>query len=428
MDQEWLEKLRSPEPAIRRQAIRSLARSGDQQALKYLKYALENDPDPQLREYARRGARYLWDALQQGDRSAGQAGPSIPPPKNKQAADQAQDEDSPGQPAVPRRERDTAERKVQRALSLQMQGKNPQALRELSKALTLNPALKEDQLPRNLAAELTGFPPQDALRQLLEPGRNQELVERLQGKKDQQRKTRGRPVSVLLLIFSVLVLAGASFYFIRSGSLDHWQAWLTRTLAGRHRHSAGGTVYYLLTPRGEAPEDGWPVVVGLHGYGGDGRDMLAVAGEFTSSGMVYAAPSFGKYSPNPGPGPIGAMREILTDVSTRAPINDRGVVLLGFSQGGTFAYRFSVYHSELVAGVVTAGAPSLDPIEPSQFDLPYFFTWGSLDGLQDFVLPSSVYPLIDRGYNVRFQTIPGAGHEVTPFAVEQARLIAESVR
>ena len=331
MDQEWLEQLRSPEPAIRRQAIRSLARSGDQQALKYLKYALENDPDPQLREYARRGARYLWDALQQGDRSAGQAGPSIPPPKNKQAADQAQDEDSPGQPAVPRRERDTAERKVQRALSLQMQGKNPQALRELSKALTLNPALKEDQLPRNLAAELTGFPPQDALRQLLEPGRNQELVERLQGKKDQQRKTRGRPVSVLLLIFSVLVLAGASFYFIRSGSLDHWQAWLTRTLAGRHRHSAGGTVYYLLTPRGEAPEDGWPVVVGLHGYGGDGRDMLAVAGEFTSSGMVYAAPSFGKYSPNPGPGPIGAMREILTDVSTRAPINDRGVVLLGFS-------------------------------------------------------------------------------------------------
>ena len=139
MDQQWLEKLRSPDPAIRRQAVRSLARSGDQQALKYLKYALENDPDPQLREYARRGARYLWDTLQQGDRSAGQAGPSIPPQQNPQAADQAQQGDSPWQPAVSRRERDAADRKVQRALSLQMQGKNPQALRELSKALNLNP-------------------------------------------------------------------------------------------------------------------------------------------------------------------------------------------------------------------------------------------------------------------------------------------------
>ncbi len=34
------------------------------------------------------------------------------------------------------------------------------------------------------------------------------------------------------------------------------------------------------------------------------------------------------------------------------------------------------------------------------------------------VIPASVYPLINQGYNVRYKIIPGAGHVVTPYAID----------
>ena len=40
--------------------------------------------------------------------------------------------------------------------------------------------------------------------------------------------------------------------------------------------------------------------------------------------------------------------------------------------------------------------------------------------MQDFVLPASVYDLINGGYNVEYQIIPNAGHEVTSYAIEHA--------
>ncbi len=141
---------------------------------------------------------------------------------------------------------------------------------------------------------------------------------------------------------------------------------------------------------------------------------------FTREGIAYVAPTFGGYEPYPGIGPIEPMRQILEDLSSQIPIDLSRVVLLGFSQGGTFAYRFSVYHPEWVSGVVTAGAPDLDAGKPTRGDIPYVFTWGELDGLQNMVLPSSVYPLINQGYNVRYQIISGAGHEVTPYAIDMA--------
>jgi hypothetical protein len=53
--------------------------------------------------------------------------------------------------------------------------------------------------------------------------------------------------------------------------------------------------------------------------------------------------------------------------------------------------------------------------------MPYVFTWGEFDGLQDLVLTEHVYPLVDRGYNnINYFVISDAGHEVTPYAIETA--------
>ena len=148
--------------------------------------------------------------------------------------------------------------------------------------------------------------------------------------------------------------------------------------------------------------------------------MMGVASLFTREGIVFVAPNFDGYEPYPGDGPIQPMLEILNDVNSQMLVDPERVVLLGFSQGGTFAYRFSLRHPEWVGAVVTAGAPDLSAGAPTE-TMPYVFTWGEYDGLQDMVLPADVYPLVERGYaNIRYFIISNAGHEVTPYAIDTA--------
>ena len=62
MEQNWRDQLQSDDPKIRAQAVKKLAASGNHDNLKYLKEIVENDPDPQLREYARKAARHLYSS------------------------------------------------------------------------------------------------------------------------------------------------------------------------------------------------------------------------------------------------------------------------------------------------------------------------------------------------------------------------------
>jgi len=186
----------------------------------------------------------------------------------------------------------------------------------------------------------------------------------------------------------------------------------------REIYNSSGYEYYLIVPDGSIPEGGWPVVVALHGLGGQGRDMVWMTEEFTDAGAIFVAPTFFRYEPHPD-GPIEPMSQMLADIGAKHPLQSRGAVFLGFSQGGTFAFRFSLRHPEQVHAVVTAGAPEFDQVLSSPPGIPYIFTWGELDDVQDFVIPYHVNPLIDAGYNITTYIVLGYGHEVSPFAIEQ---------
>lgn len=426
MERQWLVEIQDQDPEVRRIAMRNLARSGDRRALEVLKWVHENDPDPALRDYAKRAAQYLW---QQVKERKGTGQPSVPSRRHPPASSAAVEErdggkqeiqEEPSRGSVPDKDKNEAHLKFERALSLHLSDKTENAINVFSKALDLNPDLcEEDQVAANLAVELTGLPAEEAVSVLLDE-EQREGVLGLSHQEQEKTETKRAPVTLYLLIIAVLALIGLSYNFVRAGYLDRYRTWITLNLSNRYRHTSGGRKYYLIPPSGQKPPEGWPVVVGLHGYGGNGKNMLPIANTFTRRGIVYVAPTFGNYDPNPGAGPINPMVKILEDVNNQYPLHNRGVVLLGFSQGGTFAYRFSVYHPEWVAGVVTAGAPELDAIAPARQDLPYVFTWGSEDGLQDYVLPASVFPLMNGGYNVSYNVIQGAGHEITPYAIEQA--------
>ncbi len=68
--QQAVRLLRHDDAAARRKAIAYLAKSGEQDAIKALAWAYKNDPDPELRELARKGGVYLKRELDNGQSNA----------------------------------------------------------------------------------------------------------------------------------------------------------------------------------------------------------------------------------------------------------------------------------------------------------------------------------------------------------------------
>lgn len=327
------------------------------------------------------------------------------------------DNGSPARP-VSEKQAHAARMELERALSFHLRGERAHALKSLRKALELDSRLENERLTQNLARELSGLPAQEALKSLSNEQTGQEWIQAA------RRQQKASPPAIRLnfttvaLVIALIGLLGMSLWALRSGTFASSLMSFRRLQWETQKHSLGGRDYYAIVPPGPPPADGWPVVVALHGYGGQGSHMLPFAQTFLDEGVLFVAPSFGRYDPWPE-GPIETMSRILAEIAKNHPLQARGAVLLGHSQGGTFAYRFSVSYPDQVAGVVTAGAPEFDPVNPARSNMPYVFTWGEYDGLQEFMLPPAL-ALRNGGFNVRIYIVPGAEHEMTGFAVDKA--------
>jgi predicted esterase len=306
-----------------------------------------------------------------------------------------------------------ARAEMERALSFHFQGNKADALKALRKALKLDPGLDKEPLASNLAHELTGLPAPEAVASLTDGNSSQAIIQTAQREWRRAPVVRRQRSLFVVLIFLSLVLVGLLVWSIYDGTL---QSALGQSSAPVQKFTLDGYEYYVSVPRGRAPADGWPLVMAFHGYGGNAEQMLGLAAPFHDAGAIMVAPTFGRYEPNPGNGPIATASRILTEVGKQYPLQSRGAILFGFSQGGTFAYRFSVHYSPQVAGVVSMGAPELDGILPSR-NIPYIFLWGELDELQYYVLPSA-QSIQSRGFNVRTGIIPGLGHAINQASID----------
>ena len=423
MDRDLKNQLESQDPQERAKAIKTLALTGEGKNVDILKEIHENDPNPQVREYARKAALHLYKNLKEPAELSPQPVKKEPfkarageltsvtldtTPKKKEKE------------AISRPDREKAEKLVQRAFTLYSTDQTKKAIKVFVKALEINPGLEGQTFAGNLAMELTGLPLETAFDSIRGTKGQKDLLESVEEPEKEKTRKPIRPLSVILLILALIALGVVLSRFIEDGTFDRYRVSIASRLGGGNEHTVGGYNYRLLKPVGSAPVGGWPVVIALHGYGGQAADMMGIASLFTREGIVFVAPTFGGYAPYPGDGPIEPMVQIINDINNQMLIDPDRVVLLGYSQGGTFAYRFSLFHPEWVGAVVTAGAPDLSAGAPTE-NMPYVFTWGELDGLQDLVLPEHVYPLVDRGYNnINYFIISDAGHEVTPYAIDTA--------
>jgi hypothetical protein len=216
MSQSFKERLRSHDTAVRRQAIIALGQSGDRRALPLLADAYRSDPDPVLRDLARKAGMHLQRQIatppaaaspgvvvDERYRSYMEAGytpiaPEVAAPirpvddgrmaltdgyeviDERAAAPQVSDADR-------RRAADLASSGIQAF----ERGNSAEAMRNIIAAMELNPALKHEALVQKVATGLTGQRGEVATEILADPRRRGLYVGQVKESAVQKAKRSG---------------------------------------------------------------------------------------------------------------------------------------------------------------------------------------------------------------------------------------------
>jgi predicted esterase len=186
----------------------------------------------------------------------------------------------------------------------------------------------------------------------------------------------------------------------------------------------------IMLPDAYVEDHPYPVVVGLHGFGTNPDDFArALQDPILKEGYIFCCP----YGPYIGGttsfgwgGCEDASERILAAIqhlSKHYLIDEKRVILLGFSQGGGVALCTGFRHPERFAAIISiAGyydeglAESLD--NAAVLNLPVYM----MAGENDFVVESNreaERAMIDRGLKVKLVVYAGMGHAFPPNGREE---------
>lgn len=194
-------------------------------------------------------------------------------------------------------------------------------------------------------------------------------------------------------------------------------------------------------PAGASAEHPVPVVIALHGTGGDARDMMrAWRGACERAGCALVAMD----AVRPGPGGRGyswtyrdeaewLILRTLDNALAELPVDAERVILAGFSQGANVAMPFGIEH----AGRFRAVVPCAGHYEPQIVDLEgvagrrageadaktprYFFLIGARDEWAGTFRRASV-EFRAAGVETELEVIPGMGHAMPRGEAGEKRL------
>ncbi|MDM7993235.1 MAG: hypothetical protein QUS11_07975 [Candidatus Fermentibacter sp.] len=159
----------------------------------------------------------------------------------------------------------------------------------------------------------------------------------------------------------------------------------------------------VLLPADYTPGAAYPLVIGLHGYGGNAADFLGLYGRIESPGFIFAVPE-APYSISAGgedafswstwsdadtmsyAGSIELSSLLVrnTALQMQAAFAPSSTWLLGFSQGAALAFLAGFENAGIVDGVIGFGGYVEDPgpflsAPPSSRDLRIFVAHGTSD-------------------------------------------------
>lgn len=271
MIDQLIQQLHDPDPSTRRNAIRELARSKSPVALKPLAGIVQNDPDPEIREYARKAGQYIRQQMQRGTRpriepfeKAALEGTPIGDPdmeafspsaryqrvleserrvaeereREREKANQVMhslpQDAAPAEPeplrtasgvalvrgrqyTVDKADQARAKQYIDSALSLNIDGNNAKAMASLTQAISLNPNLINDGYFNNVATAVTGLDGDAALQKIVDRNERKRFTDsaeqerrsrRVKAHLDEAESATWTDVGFELTLYSLIVILG----------------------------------------------------------------------------------------------------------------------------------------------------------------------------------------------------------------------------
>jgi HEAT repeats len=146
IDQQLINMLDDPNPQVRASAVKQLAKTQSQEAVRYLATIYKTDDNPEVRELARKAGLYIKKKMNEGNWTGGDADPN--------ATEQAPSDEVNVSP----RAVESAIGQMESAMNLHVAGEDEKAAKFVEKAFMANPNLKNDSYYLGMAATILGLP------------------------------------------------------------------------------------------------------------------------------------------------------------------------------------------------------------------------------------------------------------------------------
>ncbi|MCB9831268.1 MAG: dienelactone hydrolase family protein [Planctomycetes bacterium] len=202
-------------------------------------------------------------------------------------------------------------------------------------------------------------------------------------------------------------------------------------VAVRLRSKEEKGVYTIVVPPDYDPEHCWPLVLGLHGGGPDGKDGKDVVGSGSSAMNFYAtgAARYGyivvcptaRQAPWSAPVNDSFVRTVLEEVELAYNVDLNRVYLTGHSMGGFGSWHFGQRYPQLfavVAPMAGGGFRSTSPFEKSL--TPVYIHHGANDavvGVAGDRQAAEAFRRID--WDFIYTELPDSGHGFPPEIAEE---------
>ncbi len=140
------------------------------------------------------------------------------------------------------------------------------------------------------------------------------------------------------------------------------------------QHQGESLTYLTVHPSNYRPEESYPLIILLHGFGADMHDLATLAPAIDHTGYVYVCPN-APVAFQIGPGMVGygwgargatedersvedMLQTLFSEVIEQYKVSPGRVILGGFSQGAGMTYRCGLDRPDLFAGLIAlSGAP-----------------------------------------------------------------------
>lgn len=188
---------------------------------------------------------------------------------------------------------------------------------------------------------------------------------------------------------------------------------------GRFKSSAGEKLdYYLLSLNPENSQEQFPLLLAIHGAGGDGRGMVQSWKEAALKHRVMILAPTRRYDYGDYSGRSEVFYELIEKIKRERPVSAKGIYLSGTSAGAVVARQLLIQNPTSWDGVIFIASPASlreswpEKVRDAQKFPPLLYAHGLEDPMFSYLMVLKDIRLLKwKGVSVDLIMDPAAKHE-----------------